>query len=89
MVRGTSVDANLAKVSGELYFLLERRGSSISVQYSPDKEVTLPQSPLVFAVSRGMRPSRMEVVTGHRAWRGRPGCRRRRSARCAGRRRAR
>ncbi|HLI38165.1 MAG TPA: AAA family ATPase [Streptosporangiaceae bacterium] len=36
--------ANLAKVSGELYVLLEYRDSSISVQYSPDKEFTLPQN---------------------------------------------
>ena len=36
--------ANLAKVFGELYFLLEYRDSSISLQYSPDKEFTLPQN---------------------------------------------
>ena len=29
---------------GELYFLLEYRDSSISLQYSPDKEFTLPQN---------------------------------------------
>ncbi|MGH3402401.1 MAG: AAA family ATPase, partial [Streptosporangiaceae bacterium] len=34
--------ANLAKVFGELYFLLEYRDESISLQYSPDKEFTLP-----------------------------------------------
>jgi 5-methylcytosine-specific restriction protein B len=36
--------ANLAKVFGELYFLLEYRDESISLQYSPDKEFTLPQN---------------------------------------------
>ena len=36
--------ANLAKVFGELCFLLEYRDSSISLQYSPDKEFTLPQN---------------------------------------------
>ena len=36
--------ANLAKVFGELYFLLEYRDQSISLQYSPDKEFTLPQN---------------------------------------------
>jgi 5-methylcytosine-specific restriction enzyme B len=36
--------ANLAKVFGELYFLLEYRDASISLQYSPDKEFTLPQN---------------------------------------------
>ena len=36
--------ANLAKVFGELYFLLEYRNESISLQYSPDKEFTLPQN---------------------------------------------
>ena len=39
--------ANLAKVFGELYFLLEYRDSSISLQYSPDKEFTLPQNLLI------------------------------------------
>jgi 5-methylcytosine-specific restriction protein B len=34
--------ANLAKVFGELYFLLEYRDESISLQYSPDREFTLP-----------------------------------------------
>jgi 5-methylcytosine-specific restriction protein B len=34
--------ANLAKVFGELYFLLEYRDQSISLQYSPDREFTLP-----------------------------------------------
>jgi 5-methylcytosine-specific restriction protein B len=34
--------ANLAKVFGELYFLLEYRDESISLQYSPDKDFTLP-----------------------------------------------
>jgi 5-methylcytosine-specific restriction enzyme B len=34
--------ANLAKVFGELYFLLEYRDQSISLQYSPDKEFILP-----------------------------------------------
>jgi 5-methylcytosine-specific restriction protein B len=36
--------ANLAKVFGELYFLLEYRDSSISLQYSPGREFTLPQN---------------------------------------------
>jgi 5-methylcytosine-specific restriction protein B len=36
--------ANLAKVFGELYFLLEYRDQSISLQYSPDKEFVLPQN---------------------------------------------
>jgi 5-methylcytosine-specific restriction protein B len=36
--------ANLAKVFGELYFLLEYRDYSISLQYSPDREFTLPQN---------------------------------------------
>jgi 5-methylcytosine-specific restriction protein B len=36
--------ANLAKVFGELYFLLEYRDESISLQYSPDKEFILPQN---------------------------------------------
>jgi 5-methylcytosine-specific restriction enzyme B len=36
--------ANLAKVFGELYFLLEYRDESISLQYSLDKEFTLPQN---------------------------------------------
>jgi 5-methylcytosine-specific restriction enzyme B len=34
--------ANLAKVFGELYFLLEYRDESISLQYSPKEEFTLP-----------------------------------------------
>jgi 5-methylcytosine-specific restriction enzyme B len=34
--------ANLAKVFGELYFLLEYRDKSISLQYSPKEEFTLP-----------------------------------------------
>lgn len=33
---------NLAKVFGELYFLLEYRKDSIRLQYSPDEEFTLP-----------------------------------------------
>ena len=36
--------ANLAKVFGELYFLLEYRDQSISLQYSPDKEFVLPEN---------------------------------------------
>jgi 5-methylcytosine-specific restriction protein B len=36
--------ANLAKVFGELYFLLEYRDESINLQYSPDKEFILPQN---------------------------------------------
>jgi 5-methylcytosine-specific restriction protein B len=34
--------ANLAKVFGELYFLLEYRNESIRLQYSPDKPFRLP-----------------------------------------------
>ena len=34
--------ANLAKVFGELYYLLEYRNKSISLQYSPEREFTLP-----------------------------------------------
>jgi 5-methylcytosine-specific restriction protein B len=40
--------ANLAKVFGELYYLLEYRDRSISLQYSPDREFTLP--PNVFII---------------------------------------
>jgi 5-methylcytosine-specific restriction protein B len=36
--------ANLAKVFGELYYLLEYRDQSISLQYSPDKEFILPEN---------------------------------------------
>src|ERR1700691_5002779 len=36
--------ANLAKVFGELYFLLEYRDEAISLQYSPKEEFTLPES---------------------------------------------
>ena len=36
--------ANLAKVFGELYYLLEYRDFSISLQYSPDREFTLPEN---------------------------------------------
>src|SRR5262249_6569117 len=36
--------ANLAKVFGELYFLLEYRDQSISLQYSPGTEFTLPEN---------------------------------------------
>jgi 5-methylcytosine-specific restriction enzyme B len=36
--------ANLAKVFGELYFLLEYRNESISLQYSPEKEFVLPEN---------------------------------------------
>lgn len=35
---------NLAKVFGELYFLLEYRKDSIRLQYSPDEEFVLPQN---------------------------------------------
>ncbi|TAP27841.1 AAA family ATPase [Arthrobacter sp. S41] len=35
---------NLAKVFGELYFLLEYRKDSIRLQYSPDEDFTLPQN---------------------------------------------
>jgi 5-methylcytosine-specific restriction protein B len=34
--------ANLAKVFGELYFLLEYRDDAVSLQYSPKEEFTLP-----------------------------------------------
>jgi 5-methylcytosine-specific restriction protein B len=36
--------ANLAKVFGELYFLLEYRNAAISLQYSPDREFILPEN---------------------------------------------
>jgi 5-methylcytosine-specific restriction protein B len=36
--------ANLAKVFGELYFLLEYRDESIGLQYSPKEEFTLPEN---------------------------------------------
>jgi 5-methylcytosine-specific restriction protein B len=36
--------ANVAKVFGELYFLLEYRGHSIQLQYSPDDPFTLPDN---------------------------------------------
>ncbi|MDQ1712059.1 MAG: 5-methylcytosine-specific restriction enzyme [Frankiaceae bacterium] len=36
--------ANLAKVFGELYFLLEYRGQSVSLQYSPDESFYLPRN---------------------------------------------
>jgi 5-methylcytosine-specific restriction protein B len=36
--------ANLAKVFGELYFLLEYRDEPVSLQYSPTKEFTLPKN---------------------------------------------
>jgi len=36
--------ANLAKVFGELYYLLEYRDHSIRLQYSPGSEFTLPQN---------------------------------------------
>ncbi len=36
--------ANLAKVFGELYFLLEYRDQPVSLQYSPEREFTLPQN---------------------------------------------
>jgi 5-methylcytosine-specific restriction protein B len=40
--------ANLAKVFGELYFLLEYRDSSVNLMYSPEEEFTLP--PNVFVI---------------------------------------
>jgi len=40
--------ANLAKVFGELYFLLEYRDAKIGLQYSPDKSFSLP--PNVFLI---------------------------------------
>jgi len=36
--------ANLAKVFGELYFLLEYRDQPVSLQYSPNKEFILPEN---------------------------------------------
>lgn len=36
--------ANLAKVFGELYFLLEYRDQSIGLQYSPDDQFSLPRN---------------------------------------------
>lgn len=36
--------ANLAKVFGELYFLLEYRDESIALQYSPDNTFSLPKN---------------------------------------------
>ncbi len=36
--------ANLAKVFGELYFLLEYRDEPVTLQYSPDREFTLPKN---------------------------------------------
>jgi len=36
--------ANLAKVFGELYFLLEYRDEAVSLQYSPKEEFTLPEN---------------------------------------------
>jgi 5-methylcytosine-specific restriction enzyme B len=41
--------ANLAKVFGELYYLLEYRDHSISLQYSPDREFTLPPNLFIIA----------------------------------------
>ena len=48
--------ANLAKVFGELYFLLEYRDESISLQYSPDKEFTLPAEPVHHRHDEHRRP---------------------------------
>ena len=39
--------ANLAKVFGELYFLLEYRTRTVSLQYSPDDDFTLPRNLLI------------------------------------------
>nr|WP_062341297.1 AAA family ATPase [Herbidospora sakaeratensis] len=39
--------ANLAKVFGELYYLLEYRGHSITLQYSPDDPFDLPKNVFV------------------------------------------
>jgi 5-methylcytosine-specific restriction protein B len=36
--------ANIAKVFGELYFLLEYRDAAVSLLYSPDQEFTLPKN---------------------------------------------
>ncbi len=39
--------ANLAKVFGELYFLLEYRDRAVSLQYSPNEDFSLPENLLV------------------------------------------
>jgi 5-methylcytosine-specific restriction protein B len=39
--------ANLAKVFGELYFLLEYRTRAVGLQYSPDEDFSLPRNLLV------------------------------------------
>jgi len=39
--------ANLAKVFGELYFLLEYRDKAVGLQYSPDEDFSLPRNLLV------------------------------------------
>ncbi len=39
--------ANLAKVFGELYFLLEYRDKTVYLQYSPDQPFTLPAQPVL------------------------------------------
>jgi 5-methylcytosine-specific restriction protein B len=39
--------ANLAKVFGELYFLLEYRRRTIGLQYSPDEDFSLPENLLI------------------------------------------
>jgi len=39
--------ANLAKVFGELYFLLEYRNRTVGLQYSPDEDFSLPKNLLV------------------------------------------
>ena len=41
--------ANIAKVFGELYFLLEYRQRSINLQYSPDDDFHLPENLLIIA----------------------------------------
>jgi 5-methylcytosine-specific restriction enzyme B len=39
--------SNLAKVFGELYFLLEYRDAAINLQYSPDSQFSLPENVFV------------------------------------------
>jgi len=58
--------ANLAKVFGELYFLLEYRDESISLQYSPDKEFTLPQNLFIIGTMNTADRSIAQIDTAMR-----------------------
>ncbi len=58
--------ANLAKVFGELYFLLEYRDESISLQYSPDKEFTLPQNLFIIGTMNAADRSIARIDTAMR-----------------------